>query len=193
MRDKLLVKIFMKIFQKFFKDNQKLNADEIAIKIENNKFQQLNKYLGDLLDLNTTDKSSLVSAINELLPVVLYETEKVYSSVANDTVITLNDDITNYRRIKVYGISNNGNLTYMELSNPSVNNVFSLNYFSNGNRSGEYAFSTIFRNFIIQSNTQIRYDTGTQLASRITSNNNLHGYVVDVQTIKIYKILGYKN
>ena len=193
MRDKLLVKIFMKIFQKFFKDNQKLNADEIAIKIENNKFQQLNKYLGDLLDLNTTDKSSLVSAINELLPVVLYETEKVYSSVANDTVITLNDDITNYRRIKVYGISNNSNLTYMELSNPSVNNVFSLNYFSNGNRSGEYAFSTIFRNFIIQSNTQIRYDTGTQLASRITSNNNLHGYVVDVQTIKIYKILGYKN
>ena len=193
MRDKLLVKIFMKIFQKFFKDNQKLNADEIAIKIENNKFQQLNKYLGDLLDLNTTDKSSLVSAINELLPVVLYETEKVYSSVANDTVITLNDDITNYRRIKVYGISNNGNLTYMELSNPSVNNVFSLNYFSNGNRSGEYAFSTIFRNFIIQSNTQIRYDTGTQLASRITSYNNLHGYVVDVQTIKIYKILGYKN
>ena len=193
MRDKLLVKIFMKIFQKFFKDNQKLNADEIAIKIENNKFQQLNKYLGNLLDLNTTDKSSLVSAINELLPVVLYETEKVYSSVANDTVITLNDDITNYGRIKVYGISNNGNLTYMELSNPSVNNVFSLNYFSNGNRSGEYAFSTIFRNFIIQSNTQIRYDTGTQLASRITSNNNLHGYVVDVQTIKIYKILGYKN
>lgn len=193
MRDKLLVKIFMKIFQKFFKDNQKLNADEIAIKIENNKFQQLNKYLGDLLDLNTTDKSSLVSAINELLPVVLYETEKVYSSVANDTVITLNDDITNYRRIKVYGILNNGNLTYMELSNPSVNNVFSLNSFSNGNRSGEYAFSTIFRNFIIQSNTQIRYDTGTQLASRITSYNNLHGYVVDVQTIKIYKILGYKN
>lgn len=149
--------------------------------------------VGNLSNLNTINKDSLVGAINELLPVVLYETEKVYSSVANDTVITLNDDITNYRRIKVYGISNNGNLTYMELSNPSVNNVFSLNYFSNGNRSGEYAFSTIFRNFIIQSNTQIRYDTGTQLASRITSNNNLHGYVVDVQTIKIYKILGYKN
>ena len=149
--------------------------------------------IGNLSNLNTINKDSLVGAINELLPIVLYETDKTYSNVETDTVITLNDDITNYKRIKVYGISNKNNLTYIELFNPSVNNVFSLNYFSNGSRSGEYAFSTIFRNFIVQSNTQIRYDTGAQLASRITSNNNLHGYVEDVQTIKIYQILGYKN
>lgn len=35
----------MKLFQKFFKDNQKLNANEIAIETENNKFQRLDKYI----------------------------------------------------------------------------------------------------------------------------------------------------
>lgn len=35
----------MKIFQQFFKDNQKLNAKDIALEIENNKFQRLDKYI----------------------------------------------------------------------------------------------------------------------------------------------------
>lgn len=56
----------MKLFQNFFKDNQKLNANEIAVKTENNKFKQLDKYLGTISDLNTSDKSSIVGAINEI-------------------------------------------------------------------------------------------------------------------------------
>lgn len=55
----------MKIFQNFFKDNQKLNANEVSM-VDNNKGIPLNKYLGNLSSLNTADKSSLVKAINEM-------------------------------------------------------------------------------------------------------------------------------
>lgn len=55
----------MKIFQKFFKNNEKLNANEVSM-VDNNKGIPLNKYLGNLSSLNTADKSSLVKAINEM-------------------------------------------------------------------------------------------------------------------------------
>lgn len=183
----------MKVFQKFFKDNQKLNADEIAIKIENNKFQQLNKYLGDLLDLNTTDKSSLVSAINELLPVVLYETEKVYSSVANDTVISLNDNLSNYKRIVLYGISNNNNLGSVEVYNPTINDQPGMFIAANGSRSGMYAFNGTFRQWLITSENKITYMEATDISSKIVSSSALTGFVSDSTNIKIYKIIGFKN
>ncbi len=40
----------MKIFKKFFKNDQKLNAKEIAIKNENDKYEPLDKFLGDLIE-----------------------------------------------------------------------------------------------------------------------------------------------
>lgn len=54
----------MKIFQNFFKNNEKLNANEVSI-IDNNKGIQLDKYLGNLSSLNTVNKTSFVGAINE--------------------------------------------------------------------------------------------------------------------------------
>lgn len=55
----------MKIFQNFFKNNEKLNANEVSI-IDNNKGIQLDKYLGNLSSLNTVNKTSFVGAINEV-------------------------------------------------------------------------------------------------------------------------------
>lgn len=40
----------MKIFQKFFKNDQKLNANEIAIKTKNNKYKQLDQYLASFFE-----------------------------------------------------------------------------------------------------------------------------------------------
>lgn len=61
----MLVKIVMKIFKNFFKDNQKLNANEISM-VDNNKGIPLDKYLGNLSDLSTANKTSFVEVINEV-------------------------------------------------------------------------------------------------------------------------------
>ena len=53
--------------------------------------------IGDLSDLNTSDKSSLVNAINYTLPTILYE-----NANGSNGNITLNDSVKNYRYIEVY-------------------------------------------------------------------------------------------
>lgn len=152
---------------------------------------QNDENVGNLSDLNTNDKSSLVRAISSTLPVVLYETEKTYSSIPNDTIITLNGPITSYNRAVVYGISESGRIISTELYKPDINDSFSLSGYNNGNRSGYYAYTNFFRNFIIQSATQIKYDTGTQLGAHLVAQNNIQGHVSDIQSIKIYAILAY--
>ena len=149
--------------------------------------------VGDLSSLNTTDKTSLVNAINELLPIVLYETDKTFSAVADNTVITLNDNLSNYKRIVLYGISNNNNLGSVEVYNPTINDNIGIFIAANGNRSGMYAFNGTFREFNITSNTQIKYREATDISSKAVSNAPLTGFVNDSTNIKIYAILGFKN
>lgn len=162
------------------------------MKVNEKLTQNLREQIGDLSDLNTEDKSSLVGAINDLLPVVLFETDKTFSNVADNTVITLNDDITKYKRIVIYAMNNNRILNAAAVYNPSVGDVFSVLVTSSGSRSGYYAFESATRNFTITASNKITYGEATTLTSKVVSQNNLQGFVLDGTYIKIYAIVGFK-
>lgn len=149
--------------------------------------------VGNLSNLNTINKDSLVGAINELLPIVLYETDKTFSAVADNTVISLNDNLSNYKRIVLYGISNNKNLGSVEVYNPTINDQPGMFIAANGSRSGMYAFNGTFRQWLITSENKITYMEATDISSKIVSSSALTGFVSDSTSIKIYKIIGFKN
>ena len=148
--------------------------------------------VGDLSTLNTTDKSSIVNAINELLPTVLYSTNKEFSEIANNTIITLNDDITNYQRVVFFGISNNENLSSVEVYLPKVDDKVIISIGNAGNTGGYYAWETVIRSFRIRSENQITYGEGRALSSKITAQDNLQGFVASNTNIKLYAIVGFK-
>lgn len=148
--------------------------------------------VGDLSTLNTTDKSSIVNAINELLPTVLYSTNKEFSEIANNVIITLNDDITNYQRVIFFGISNNENLSSVEVYLPKVDDKVIISIGNAGNTGGYYAWETVIRSFRIRSENQITYGEGRALSSKITAQNNLQGFVASNTNIKLYAIVGFK-
>lgn len=125
-------------------------------------------------------------------PVVLYETDKTVSAVADNTVISLNDNLSNYKRIVLYGISNNNNLGSVEVYNPTINDQPGMFIASNGSRSGMYAFNGTFRQWLITSENKITYRDATDISSKIVSSSALTGFVNDSTNIKIYKIIGFK-
>lgn len=149
--------------------------------------------VGNLSDLNTNDKSSLVNAINSTLPVILYETDKTYSATSTNTKITLTDDITKYKRVVLYGLQNERCFGSCEINDPQVNDKFSMFIASSGNRSGYYAFNSVVRLFTISNNKEITYGNATTLAAHTASQTNLQGFVIDTNNLKIYKIIGFKN
>ena len=130
--------------------------------------------------------------INDGLPVVLYETDKKFSDVADNTVITLNDNITNYKRIVIYAISNAGDLSDSSVYKPSVGDSISVLIARSGSRSGYYAFEESVRLFKITASNKITYGEATTLTSHTVSQNNLQGFVGDGVFIKIYAIIGFK-
>lgn len=148
--------------------------------------------VGDLSTLNTTDKSSIVNAINELLPTVLYSTNKEFSEVANNTIITLNDDITNYQRVVFFGISNNKNLSSVEVYLPKVDDKVIISIGNAGNTGGYYAWETVIRSFRIRSANQVTYGEGRALSSKITAQDNLQGFVASNNNVKLYSIVGFR-
>lgn len=148
--------------------------------------------VGDLSTLNTNDKSSIVNAINELLPTVLYSTNKEFSEVANNTIITLNDDITNYQRVVFFGISNNKNLSSVEVYLPKVDDKVIISIGNAGNTGGYYAWETVIRSFRIRSENQITYGEGRALSSKITAQDNLQGFVASNNNVKLYSIVGFR-
>lgn len=58
----------MKILKnlKINNESKKINASEVALVDSNNKYKILDDAIGDLLNLNTNDKSSIVNATNEI-------------------------------------------------------------------------------------------------------------------------------
>ena len=125
-------------------------------------------------------------------PVVLYETDKTFSAVADNTVISLNDNLSNYKRIVLYGISNNNNLGSVEVYNPTINDQPGMFIASNGSRSGMYAFNGTFRQWLITSKNKITYKEATDISSKVVSSSALTGFVQGTTNIKIYKIIGFK-
>lgn len=96
----------MKIFQNFFKDGQKLNANEIAVKIENNKFQRLDNYLKRNIvydQVLSTNQSNVAIPCNLLKDGGMYEFT---------FIITPNNESVE-SDYKLY-FNNNTELTYAE-------------------------------------------------------------------------------
>lgn len=145
----------------------------------------------DALSANMGKK--LANMDKNLTPVTLFETDKTYENIADNTVITLNDDITNYKRIKVYGNISDGMLGSVEIFKPQVGDSFSVAITRSGSRSGYYAFSITYRDFQIISKNQIKYGDATQATSHTASQSNLVGFVADGTYLKIYAIIGFKN
>lgn len=73
----LIVRRIMNVFKQLFKRGDKLNANEVAVRI-NNKYERLDKYL------------------ENFKPVILFEN----ASGSKETII-LNDELSNYSRIDI--------------------------------------------------------------------------------------------
>lgn len=67
-----------------------LNKIENGIEAIDNDVSTINNNIGDLTDLETSDTSSLVSAVNSLRPIVLFE------GASTNTTINLSDNVNNY-------------------------------------------------------------------------------------------------
>lgn len=96
-------------------NDTKIKADTIAVE-NNNKAKTLDNVLGNLSDLNTINKDSLVGAINELLPVVLYESD------THRTNITLNDNATNYKYFDIY-TTDTEKTSFIRVENPNGKSI----------------------------------------------------------------------
>lgn len=142
--------------------------------------------------LSANQGKILNDKFNDMLPVVLYETDKTFSAVADNTVITLNDNLSNYKRIIFYGISNNKNLGSVEVYNPTINDQPGMFIAANGSRSGMYAFNGTFRQWLITSKNKITYKEATDISSKLVEGTALTGFVQDTTNIKIYRIIGFK-
>lgn len=131
--------------------------------------------IGDLTTLDTTDKSSLVDAINELVPTVLYSDE----TGATDTV-TLDDDYTNYTYIEIFGArSNIATSCKIDTSLTSRASLTVSNYASN--------VITIYTARVILSGT-----TATMTGGAIAfQSGGIAGFASNNE-IYITKIIGYK-
>ena len=142
--------------------------------------------------LSANQGKILNDKINDMLPVVLYETDKTYSATSTNTKITLTDDITKYKRVVLYGLQNESCFGSCEINDPRVNDKFSMFIAASGSRGGYYAFNSVVRLFTISNNKEITYGNATTLTSHTASQNNLQGFVSDTDSLKIYKIIGFK-
>lgn len=175
----MLVKIVMKIFKNFFKDNQKLNANEISM-VDNNKGIPLDKYLGNLSDLSTVNKTSFVEVINEVNNKSAI-TVKCASTMAYNSQ---NADVTvNFTDVSLQKGSNlsysNGIFTAQKAMTIAVSY-----YFNNASNSGEMV--PIIR--IWKNDTQV-HQAGITL--RVNSGNDpltIANFLIDLEegdTVKI--------
>lgn len=179
----MLVKFIMKLLQKFFKNNEKLNANEVAICSDstNNKYQQLDRYLkkqeNNIITL-CTSKNHDVSAGKVQL-------DTVEGQIGND----LNADTSNYKITIGEGIK------YAEISatvQGYSSNTPQIAIYKNGkaikkayNKSDTYSNFTI-SNFLIPvvegDYFELYVVTGTvKVSTGLTQANNTH------LTIKGYK------
>ncbi len=112
----------MKIFQNFFKDNQKLNAKDIAVEIENNKFQRLDKYLKRNIVYDqtlSTSQSNVAIPCNLLKDGGMYEFTFILipsnESVESDYKLYFNNNNSLTYAINMFGptgdLTSEGNLT----------------------------------------------------------------------------------
>lgn len=161
----MLVKKLMKIFQKFFKEDQKLNANEIVIEVEDNKYKKLDDYLNKINTLIT--------------PAILYE-----NSPGTSNNFILSDSVENYRFIEVYAKQENytNGRKYEKLEDPNGKKVmFNYErYETNPERLQSFGLSVTFNGTAATVGDKFGFVVGGQT------------YSTTGDSIKIVKVLGYK-
>ena len=138
--------------------------------------EDVSNEVGDLSDLNTTDKTSVVNAINSLVPVVLYENE-----AGTNGDITLNDSVENYTFIEVFYRNNDNFYTSRKFYKPSGKKII---------LDSRYV-SADFVNF----KNQYRVFQGTNFTVEVNaevSSKNMSGVPGVGQNTYVLLILGYK-
>lgn len=162
----MLVKKLMKIFQKFFKEDQKLNANEIVIEVEDNKYKKLDDYLNKINTLIT--------------PAILYE-----NSTGTSNNLTLTDSIDNYKYIEIYTKQENYTNGYKceKVYEPNGKKVM-INYTryepTSPARLQSFGISVTFSGTSGTVGDKFGFITGGQT------------YGTTGDSIKIVKVLGYK-
>ena len=136
--------------------------------------------VGDLTNLNTTDKLSIVNAINCLLPVTLFEG-------VGDTSITLNDNLANYKRIKIYyyqTVYHDTSYSSVEVYEPNGKNVELSFVMGVSDNSGLYANNRCY----LLNGTNVTKTDGYNARFYNSASN----WAIS-DAIRISKIIGYKN
>ena len=132
----------MKVKSNFMGNDTKIKANTIAM-IDNNKGISLDEYLGNLSDLNTSNKSSLVNAINEISQkniITAYFTS--YKSTGDLSPVTnLNTDINIGNKLQLNSSQNGVKI------GQNVHNVLVSGWaFCNSNLSGQGLLIGIMKN-----------------------------------------------
>ena len=134
--------------------------------------------IGNLSDLNTADKSSIVNSVNSLEPVILYNNES-----GTNSNFSLNDDVSNYKYIEVYTKQNNYTLAYkcQKIYNPNGKNIaIDYLYYMNDKLYGNGVQITFSgKNATLSGGFGYTTGAGGQ-------------YVTASNTINIVRVIGYK-
>lgn len=145
------------------------------MKVNEKLTQNLREQIGDLSSLNTTDKSSLVNAINRLVPIVLYQNES-----GSNGNITLSDSVANYTYVEVFYRNNDNRYNSKKFYNINGKNVVLDSYYSS---STDMVWKQQTRSFNgKQFNVISNAECSTAAVTYIKTNSNTY----------VILVLGYK-
>ncbi len=164
----MIARIIMKLLKKFFKNNEKLNANEIAVCTDedNNKFKQLDNYLSNIKE--------------QLSGTILFD-----GSESGE--ITLSESAANFSKIKIIPAESGGiYLPPIELENPD-GKLFKCEKF--GVATGIAFYSKTYQingNKITTTSRVCAYINSGKTIEYIRSSSS------DDWNIAIKKVIGYK-
>ena len=116
-----------------------------------------------------------------LTPKVLYENE---SNTA--TTITLNDSVTNYKRVLINAKGNDGETISTEIVNPNNKIINLIVYHSGGTSSGYY--NTIKQSTYEITNNKITWQSGREVA---INQNKVITFTNEAKNVYITNVIGY--
>lgn len=161
--------MFMKIFKNLFGNGDKIDVSEIS-KVEDSKEIALEDCLGK----------------------VIYTGDRTATSVSDDTIITITEDITKFKKIEIFAHSGDLDRVSVSVYNPQVNDKFVIEIPHVGGISGVYAYMHQYRQFTITNNTQITYGSARVGNSSLSSSSKGYNAITTSTNLAIDYIVGYK-
>lgn len=163
--------------------NKKISKENMIGDIESNistiegDISTINTNIGDLTQLETTNKDNLVNSINNLCPTILYS--NVEGSATN---ITLSDNIENYDFYEITFSRGGNGYNTVRMSTDFLTNVCLITSFYGGN---------LYR--IYMANISISGTSLTRNYGRYFNISDNVGLATgEESSVLIYKVIGYK-